>query len=243
MRTAVLRALFRLVNFVYSASKITSIEEAQRRLAFDDSQHFIYHNSSISTLTYNGSDAVERLRKACIASAPRSGLMMEFGVFRGKSISKFSKWMTELGDDRNIYGFDSFEGFSEEWSGLNEQYKVKTFDLQRELPDVPVNVKLVAGFVEDTLPKFIAQNLIESVAFVHIDTDTYTPARVVLTELKPYFKPGTIILFDELCGYPNWRNHEYKALSEVLSDEEYEFLGFAHNGKQARLIKAAIRIS
>lgn len=111
------------------------------------------------------------------------------------------------------------------------------------LPKVEPNTVLVDGYIEETLPKYIKDNeSLTSVAFIHIDTDTYSPAKVALKELKPYFKPGTIILFDELLGYPNWRNHEFRALNEVLDPSEYEYIGFAHNGLRAFLIKAAIRI-
>ena len=120
--------------------------------------------------------------------------------------------------------------------------KVNTFDQRGGQPKVKENTFLVDGFIEKTLPNYIEKNKIDSISFIHIDTDTYTPAKVILSSLKPFFKSGTIILFDEFCGYPNWRSHEYKALTEVLGPSEYEFLGFAHNGNRALLIKAAIRI-
>ena len=38
---------------------------------------------------------------------------MEFGVYVGTSINLFSKILKDL----KIYGFDSFEGLTEDWSG------------------------------------------------------------------------------------------------------------------------------
>lgn len=121
-------------------------------------------------------------------------------------------------------------------------YDIKSFDQNGRLPNVPANVKLVDGFIEDTLPKFISENSIGSISFIHIDADTYSPAKVILLELKSFMRAGTIILFDQLCGYPNWRSHEYRALTEVFDDSEYEFLGFASNKNPALYIRAAIRI-
>lgn len=223
-------------------SRITTIEQAQKRLAFDDAQSYIYENSTLNTLAFSGANAVKNLHTYCINEAPKVGELFEFGVFKGKSLTYFAKILLDSGDSRIINGFDSFRGFSEEWSGVNEQYEIGTFDLHSKLPNVPENTRLVDGYIEDTLQMFVKENDIGAVAFIHIDTDTYTPAKVILETLKPYFKSGTIILFDELLGYPNWRSHEFRALGEVLNRDEFEYLGFAHNTKHAFLIKAAIRI-
>lgn len=182
------------------------------------------------------------LRAYCLKEMLDDGEILEFGVFKGKSINFMAKYLLDLNDERGIIGFDSFRGFSEEWSGVDKEYEKGFFDQSGVLPKVEPNVELVDGFIENTLPSFIERRSIESVAFVHIDTDTYTPAKVALEQLKPYLRKGSIILFDELCGYPNWRNHEYKALTEVLEESEYEFLGFAQSHPRAQLIKAAIRI-
>lgn len=109
-------------------------------------------------------------------------------------------------------------------------------------PKVPSNVVLIDGYIEDTLPLFIRENKIKAVSFIHIDTDTYSPAYTVLSLLKPYISTGTIILFDELCGYPNWRNHEWLALEQVFQEDEYEFLGFANGQGRPNLMSAAIMI-
>ncbi len=233
----------KLARLLIQAASITDINTAQRKIAFDDSQEFIYQNSSLNTLAFNGPDAVKDLHSYCIKNINREGALFEFGVFKGTTLNFFARTLKEIGDKRIIVGFDSWKGFSEEWSGINDSFKIDTFDQHGKPPKVEDNAVLVDGYIEQTLPKYIEEHKeLESVAFIHIDTDTYSPAKVALSELKSYFKPGTIIIFDELCGYPNWRSHEFKALSEVLKPNEYEFIGFAHNGLRAFLIKAAIRI-
>ena len=229
----------RLTKYIDDAFKIKSIYSYQRHLAFQDSQEFIYNNSKLNTLTF--SDHFE-LREYCIKNCLKEGMISEFGVFKGKSINFLAKKLIEQNDKRTVYGFDSFEGFSEQWSGVDKLYGEKFHDQKGKLPEVENNVKLIPGFIETSLEKFLLQNKINNVSFIHIDTDTYSPAKVVLSLLKPFIKKGTIILFDELCGYPNWRSHEYKALVEVFKDEDYEFIGFAQSSSKANLIKAAIRI-
>lgn len=215
-----------------------SIEEAQRRLAWDDAQQYIYARSGPTTRVFEDHWA---LRREAFAQRPDTGLILEFGVFQAKSFNFFADLAHEADDGRTLHGFDSFSGFSEHWGGVDRQYAVDHFDQQGARPDVRSNCALVDGFVEDTLPAFLKRHD-EVVAFVHIDTDTYSPARTVLEFCRPRLRAGSIVLFDELLGYPNWRNHEHRALTEALSPDEYSYVGFATSSPEARLIKAAIRI-
>ena len=64
------------------------------------------------------------------------------------------------------------------------------------------------------------------ISFMHLDMDTYSPTKFVLEKTRDICRSGTIILFDELYGYPNWRVHEYKALSEVYDEAQYEYIAF-----------------
>lgn len=229
----------RLTTYIENNINIKSIYTSQRHLAFKDSQEFIYKNSALNTLTF--SDHFE-LREHCITNCTKDGMLFEFGVFKGKSINFLSKKLLKQNDKRTIYGFDSFEGFSEQWSGVDKLYGERFHDQKKKLPQVENNVKLIPGYIENSLENFLIDNKVEKVSFIHIDTDTYSPAKVVLSLLKPFIKKGSIILFDELCGYPNWRSHEYKALKEVFNEDDYEYIGFAQSHPQANLIKAGIRM-
>jgi hypothetical protein len=88
-------------------------------------------------------------------------------------------------------------------------------------------VTLVKGWVQDTLPGYLQAESGNNFAFIHMDMDTYAPTRYALEAVRPHLAPGTVILFDELYGYPGWRHHEYKALQEVLQRDEYRFISFA----------------
>lgn len=157
------------------------------------------------------------------------GLAIECGVHKGASINRMAK----LRPDRTFHGFDSFEGLSEDWAG--NHHRAGHFSLEGQLPEVEPNVRLVKGWIDDTLAPFLDENP-GTIDFLHVDTDTYAPAHTILSAARPRLAPGSIVLFDELYGYPAWEQHEYRALQETLPEECYEFIGFSQ-------MEAAIRIT
>jgi predicted O-methyltransferase YrrM len=193
------------------------------KINYKESAEFIYNNCAQTALL----DNIEAFWKTSIDQIPSSGYILEFGVFQGASTNFFSKCLQKNGDKRILYGFDSFEGLSEDWSGTN--LLKETFDLKGVMPKVNNNVKLIKGWIDDTLPVFVEKNINkgDKVAFMHIDMDTYTPTKVIFENMVDHIKEGTIIVFDELLGYPGWKANEYKALIEIIKPKwEYEFLVF-----------------
>ena len=55
-----------------------------------------------------------------------------------------------------------------------------------------------------------------------MDMDTYGATKYTLNKIKPFLTKGSIILFDNFYGFPNWQQHEYKACTEwlVVHDRE-----------------------
>ncbi|SLN62620.1 biotin biosynthesis protein BioC [Aquimixticola soesokkakensis] len=148
-----------------------------------------------------------------------TGHALEFGVFKGESI----RALAFAHPERHFVGFDSFSGLPEDWvRSADSTYQAGHFAL-RALPDVPKNVTLVKGFFEDTLTDWLAQNP-GPVSFVHIDCDLYGGCRYALDKLTPRLVDGAVIVFDELCDwaqggvYPNWEEHEWRALKEWLHE-------------------------
>jgi hypothetical protein len=139
-------------------------------------------------------------------------------------------------DERLVHGFDSFEGLEEDWSG--EGLKAGYFQQGGVLPPVRPNVRLYKGWVQDTLGPFYAEQAGAPLALLHIDTDTYTPAQHILEVSKPRMREGTVVVFDELIGYPNWRQHEFRALQEMLKREDYRFIGFTSRQVAIRMLRA-----
>ena len=66
-----------------------------------------------------------------------------------------------------------------------------------------------------------------------MDLDLYGSTKFTLERIKPYLVKGSIILFDELYNYINWKEGEYKALKEIFKDYEYVFKSFNVNHEQA----------
>ena len=152
---------------------------------------------------------------------------LEFGVFSGTSINFFSQKI-----NKNIYGFDSFEGLKEDWLGTSV---IKgTFDLKKQIPKLNSNVIPISGWVQDTLPKFLDEKK-PKINFVHMDIDTYESSKFVLENIKPFLIKGAIILFDELYNFEGWDVGEYKALTEVFDEKDYSFVSFSTDTAQAAI--------
>jgi hypothetical protein len=137
-------------------------------------------------------DRFELLDRAA-DSAPPEGLWLEFGVFWGASINHIA------GKSHHpITGFDSFEGLPKLWT---PGYQAGDLSTGGSLPSVRPEVSLVKGWFDDTLPLFLQQHPNDKVAFLHVDSDLCESARTVLNCLGPRITKGTVIVFDEFCGW------------------------------------------
>jgi hypothetical protein len=179
----------------------------------------------------------------CLRHVNLNGLWMEFGVYRGRSLSFIASQTKNL-----VYGFDSFEGLHERWDANNPKW---VYSLNGKIPDGAIdgsndenpgmfdssptkkikpwasNIRLVKGYFEDSMPKFLEEHT-DNVAFMNIDSDLYSSAKTVLTQLIDRIVPGTIICFDEICDYPDYRNHEIKAFAEFLLDTGFNYTCLAY---------------
>jgi hypothetical protein len=97
-----------------------------------------------------------------------------------------------------------------------------------QLPKCESNVTLVKGWFEDTLPKFCEELQQEIILLLHMDADTYKPTAYVLNSLLSNLGRGTIVIFDEYFGYPNFRQHEFKAWQEFVNSNgiNYAYIGY-----------------
>jgi hypothetical protein len=141
-------------------------------------------------------------------------------VYKGDTI----KFIANIKKLTKIYGFDSFEGLPEFW---RDGFNIGGFSLKGQLPEVPSNVLLYKGWFNETLPEFLNNNK-DNVSFIHIDCDLYSSTKTIFDILGERIRKGTIIVFDEYFNYPFWKEHEYKAFQEFVSDRgiNYQFIGF-----------------
>jgi Macrocin-O-methyltransferase (TylF) len=149
------------------------------------------------------------------------GLWLEFGVSTGASLNFIAGQTARI-----VHGFDWFEGLPEDWV-IGSGYHVEAKGSYRGRPAFTrPNVALVDGLFEQSLPEFLRTHQ-GPVAFVHVDCDLYSSTRVVLEALRDRLVVGTVIAFDELYNYPNYADHEMKALLELAAGTgiEYTYLG------------------
>lgn len=181
----------------------------------------------------------------CVNYAKITGLWAEFGVYRGKTLQHIANKTTNT-----VYGFDSFEGLPEYWDSqnpkgvyslggrqpegaINLQYEWANPGMYDSSPTRSVipwakNIQLVKGYFENSLPPFLEQHK-EVASFLHIDSDLYSSAKTILTLMKDRIVPGTILVFDDFSGYPDFkdRNHEVKAFAEFLIDTGKKYKSLA----------------
>ena len=168
----------------------------------------------------------------------KDGLIIEFGVHVGNTMR-----VIQHCTDRPVFGFDSFEGLPEAWTGAGG---VPAGHFACEVPTgFRENVVLIKGWFEDTLKPFCEGmksnvNGANKVSVIHIDCDVYSGARTIFNVLKEYdiFQDGTIIIFDEMMGYPKWEEGEFKAFNQFLQEDpkwNWECVGF-HGGSKSDLI-------
>jgi hypothetical protein len=192
------------------------VHETIRRAVADSADYADSHMAHALCLR-----SIEKLWRHAFGVRAAGGLIVEFGVWVGTSISFFASL---TGD--TVYGLDSFEGLREDWKGWENPKGA--FSLHGKLPQVPANVKLVKGWFDESLPSFLREHP-EVFSFVHIDCDTYEATAIVLKLASDRFRKGTVVVFDEYFGYRGWRAGEFKAWQEFVAAHglSYEYLAFS----------------
>jgi hypothetical protein len=196
-----------------------NVANVLRRRAVEDSASFI-EPLLTKALLFDDDTAI---RTYAFSRIKTSGLFLELGVWNGASINHFAQLLRARGSDSVIHGFDSFEGLKTDWHG--QANPAGYFGRGGKLPRVETNVALHKGWIEETLPVFLGTHP-GSITFAHFDLDIYESTKAALNLLRDRFAPGSIILFDEFHGYPNWRNGEFKAFHESFSNDKYRYLAF-----------------
>lgn len=204
----------------------------------DEIHERLREEAKVFGLVDNGKDYQITVHKESASHVTLDGLWLEFGVYRGRSICHFANMTSET-----VYGFDSFEGLPEKW---NDENPKGVFSLAGQIPvgaidgenhdnpgmystetnritkPWPKNVELIKGWFDDSLPAFVEKHP-RPVAFLHVDSDIYSSANTIFTLLEKQIIPGTVICFDELVNYPEFRDHEIKAFAEFLIRTGYDY--------------------
>jgi hypothetical protein len=164
-------------------------------------------------------------------AASVKGLTIECGVYFGRSLRLIAERTTGP-----VHGFDSFQGLPEAW---NSSEGAGAYSTAGRIPHVAENVQLHAGWFEDTLPAFFAARQ-GPIRLLHVDCDLYSSTWTVLENAADRLVPGSVVIFDDLLGYPGYEQHELRAWEEFTSVRKitWELLGACLMGREA-----AIRIT
>lgn len=182
-----------------------------------------------------------------------TSMFMEFGVYYGDSCKIIAKLLEKMWTNYNppiLEAFDSFKGLPEKWSMESSHpiignAPIGTFRVQNpkkvinQLMNEHQNLRIHVGLFQNTLQTFLTESGSDHgggdlvVAFIHIDCDLYSSTKFILDQLKPYLRKGTIIVFDELIGWPGWSTGgEYQALKEFTKESGIE-VTFTYSSGQA----------
>jgi hypothetical protein len=163
------------------------------------------------------------------------GMALEFGVYRGETLRKIAQARSE----KQVYGFDSFQGLPEFWLPDHQAGRFGPDDPAgvQGPPEVP-GAELVVGWFDETLPGFLTTHP-GPVAFLHVDCDLYSSTTIVLEHVGPRLVPGSVVVFDEFFNYPGWQGHEFRAWREFVAKSG---IGFSYLAYTEDAISVAVRI-
>jgi hypothetical protein len=147
---------------------------------------------------------------------------LEFGVAGGFSI----KWWLERNTNAasRFYGFDTFEGLPEKWGAFEKGSMAYAMD---SLNIADPRTQFYKGLFQETLLPFLETYQSTSKKLIHIDSDLFSSALFVMTQLYRFLKPGDILLFDEFAV----PKHEFLAF-KIFTESfyiKYEVIGAANN--------------
>jgi hypothetical protein len=142
---------------------------------------------------------------------------LEFGVAGGDTLSW---WVRNNKDpETRFIGFDTFEGLPERWG----PWPKGSFGARGELPEIQDSrCSYEVGFFQKTIFEFLKRCELNRRTVIHIDSDLYDSAFVVLTGLAPYLKRDDIIIFDNFCIF-RCAQHEFRAFYDFFSAYKFSY--------------------
>jgi len=176
---------------------------------FEEARHY----------TMTGKEAMFALYEAVryVCSRGIAGDFVECGIWRGGSALVAALTMREIGDERRLHLYDTFEGMTRptdkdvdyeggraddymarysddgRWCYADEA-EVQTLFQSRGFGDL---VRIVKGDVADTL----RTDLPESISILRLDTNWYESTKQELEVLYPLVSPGGVLIVDD---YGHW---------------------------------------
>ena len=176
------------------------------------------------------------------------GVIVECGVFKGASLSRFSMLRELLGgsSSKKIIGFDAFGKFPETKFQNDKIHREKFIDssgeegisesqLMQVLKNKKTNdnVELIKGDITKTVPKYIKNHPELKISLLNLDTDIYEPAVTILENLYPRLVRGGILILDDYGTFPG----ETKAVDDYFKGKNIEIKKFSFATTPSFIIK------
>lgn len=160
------------------------------------------------------------------------GGILEVGVGTGQGLCFFLKLQEYYQDTRQIYAFDSFQGFPKgsKYDSQNfnlhgkPKYGFFTYTFVKEFllvtgasNDQIDSIRFIQGYIPDSLKKF--DNT--PIALLNLDLDLYQPTIDSLNYFWKYVLPGGVVLLDDYDGKATekWPGVK-KAVDEFCENED-----------------------
>jgi hypothetical protein len=152
------------------------------------------------------------------------GSVIDCGVNEGMSLMSLAQLSTILEPynyHRNIFGFDTFEGFPKvskkdknnkisrkgffkhKYNSYQEIIKSINFYNNNRFLNKKNKIQLIKGDATKTIPVFLKKNKHLIISSLWLDFDIYEPTKVALEYFSNHLVNGSIIVFDELNN-PMW---------------------------------------
>lgn len=155
------------------------------------------------------------------------GAIVECGVFKGASLSRFAMFREILENDfsKKIIGFDIFGDYPETSFEADKGHRkefIESAGQESILVDQMIqvlenkkcrkNVELIAGDICTTVPNYVKENPQLKISLLNLDTDIYEPAVTILEHLWPRIVKGGILILDDYAVFPG----ETKAVDDYF---------------------------
>lgn len=168
------------------------------------------------------------------SSVPKSGNIIEVGVFQGRNSLIFTEYIESVDNptNRKYIGFDTFSGYRPEdlTNDVSEKNKSNLQGMQdvgrwnhskKEVIDLLHQHKLssfdiVEGDCKITLPRYLQDNQ-TSISLLYIDCNAYVPALASMRNSLSYMLKKSIIVIDE-----HQVGGETKALFDFCAENNFK---------------------
>jgi hypothetical protein len=184
--------------------------------------------------THTTPERLFALREAVhyIHNAKIPGDVVACGVWRGGSSMMAALALSEVGDPRPIWLYDTFEGMPKpgehdrDYAGIDSQTEFERHEVEEggwdvaSLEDACANLALIGyspdllTFVKGMVEETIQGRAPERIALLRLDTDFYESTRHELEHLWPRLSPGGVLIIDDYGHFEGAR----KAVDEFFEE-------------------------